>query len=128
MASDFSSVLAARALAFEAEDVALEQSRATWPPLPQKRQRLPSIHCCHSCWVSLLSFPSLEKRSGLLLLEELAGGCPELFEDEPELLLLLLEPELPLLELELFFLLSNWLLGFVDLLYLSALLELAAFS
>ena len=29
VASDFSSVLAARALAFEAEDVALEQSRAT---------------------------------------------------------------------------------------------------
>ena len=80
-----------------------------------------SIHCCHSCWVSLPSFPSLEERLGLLLLEALVGGHPELFENEPELLLLLLEPEL-------FFLLSDWLLGFVDLLSLSALLELAAFS
>ena len=61
----------------------------------------------------------------MLLLEELAGGHLELFEDEPELLLLL-EPELPLLEPELFFLLSNWLLGFADLSDLSALLELVA--
>ena len=63
----------------------------------------------------------------MLLLEELAGGRPELFEDEPELLLLL-ELELPLLEPELFFLLSDWLLGLADLSDLSALLELAAFS
>ena len=63
----------------------------------------------------------------MLLLEELAGGHPELFEDDPELLLLL-ELELPLLEPELFFLLSDWLLGFVHMLDLSALLELAAFS
>ena len=73
----------------------------------------------------MLSFPSLEERLGLLLLEELAGGCPELLEDDPELLL---EPELPLFEPELFFLLSDWLLGFVDLSDLLALLELAAFS
>ena len=126
--SDFLLVLVAWALAFEAEDMALEQSRPTWLPLPQKRQKLLSICHCHSCWVSLPSFPSLEERSGLLLLEELAGGRLELFEDEPELLLLLLELELPLLELELFFLLSNWLLGFADLLDLSALLELVAFS
>ena len=63
-----------------------------------------------------------------MLLEECTGGHLELFEDNPELLLLLLELELPLLEPELFFLLSNWLLGFVDLSDLSALLELAVFS
>ena len=57
----------------------------------------------------------------MLLLEELAGGRPELFEDDLELLFLLLE-------LELFFLLSDWLLGFADLLDLLALLELVAFS
>ena len=57
----------------------------------------------------------------MLLLEELAGGHLELFDEEPELLLLLLEPEL-------FFLLSDWLLGLVDLLDLLALLELVAFS
>ena len=61
----------------------------------------------------------------MLLLEELVGGRPELLEDEP-VLLLLLEPELPLFELELFFLLSDWLLGFADLLDLLDLLELAA--
>ena len=63
----------------------------------------------------------------MLLLEELMGGHLELFEDELELLLLL-EPELPLLELELFFLLSNWLLGLAYFLDLSALLDLAALS
>ena len=66
----------------------------------------------------------------MLLLEELAGGCPELFEDKLVLLLLLLlllELESPLFKLELFFLLSNWLLGFTDLSDLLALLELAAF-
>ena len=86
-----------------------------------------SIHCGCSCWVSLPYFPSLEERSGLLLFEELVGGCPELFKDEPELLLLLLEPELPLFEPELFFLLSVWLLGFTDLSDSLALLELVAF-
>ena len=75
----------------------------------------------------MLSFPSLEERLGLLLLEELVGGHPELFEDEPELLLLL-QPELPLFVPELFFLLSDWLLRFADLLDLLALLELVAFS
>ena len=57
---------------------------------------------------------SLEERLGLLLLEEpeeLVGGHPEL-----------------LFKLELFFQLSNWLLGFTDLSDLSALLELGAFS
>ena len=83
-----------------------------------------SIHHYHSCWVSLPFFLSLEERSGFLLLEELAGGCLE----DPELLLLLLELELPLFEPELFFLLSNWLLGFTDLLDLLDLLELVAFS
>ena len=67
-----------------------------------------SIHHCCSCWVSLLSFPSLEEKLGLLLLEELEElvvGRPELFEEDPELLLF--EPELLLFELELFFWLSN---------------------
>ena len=68
----------------------------------------------------LAILPSLEERLDLLLLEEMVGGHLELFEDELELLLLL-EPKL-------FFLLSDWLLGFVDLSDLSALLELAAFS
>ena len=65
-----------------------------------------------------------------MLLEELEGGRPELLEDDLELLLLLLLllPELPLFEPELFFLLSYRLLGFMDLLDLSALLELVAFS
>ena len=63
---------------------------------------------------------------GLLLLEELARGHPELFDEELELLLLL-ELELPLFKPELFFLLSNWLLNFADLSNLSALLELAVF-
>ena len=58
-------------------------------------------------------------RLGLLLLEELVGGYLELFEEDPELLLL--EPEL-------FFLLSDWLLDFTHLLDLSALLELVVFS
>ena len=62
----------------------------------------------------------------MLLLEELAGGRPELFEDDLELLLLL-EPELPLFKPELFFLLSDWLLSFADLSDLSALLELVVF-
>ena len=62
----------------------------------------------------------------MLLLEELVGDCPESLEDLE--LLLLLEPELPLLESELFFLLSVWLLGFADLSYPSALLELEVFS
>ena len=57
----------------------------------------------------------------MLLLEELVSGHLELFNEELELLLLLLEPEL-------FFLLSDWLLGFADLSDLSDLLELAAFS
>ena len=68
----------------------------------------------------LAILPSLEERLDLLLLEEMVGGHLELFEDELELLLLL-EPKL-------FFLLSDWLLGFVDLLDLLALLELAVFS
>ena len=84
-------------------------------------------HFSNNNRISLPSFPSLEERSGLLLLEELVGGHPELFDEELELLLLL-ELELPLFELELFFLLSNWLLGLADLSNLSALLELAAFS
>ena len=62
----------------------------------------------------------------MLLLEELARGHPELFDEELELLLLL-ELELPLFKPELFFLLSNWLLNFADLSNLSALLELAVF-
>ena len=57
-------------------------------------------------------------------LEELAGGHPELFEEDPELLLF--EPVL--FEPELFFQLSDWLLGFADLSDFLALLELAAFS
>ena len=125
---DFLLILVAQALALEVEDETLEQSHATCLPLPLLRQRLLSVcHCC-SCCVSLLFFPSLEERSGLLLLEELVEGFPELFDEKLELLLLLLEPELPLLEVELFFLLSDWLLGLVDLLGLSALLELVVFS
>ena len=58
-------------------------------------------------------------------LEELAGGRPVLFEGDPGLLLFELEL---LFEPELFFRLSDWLLGFADLSDLSALLELAAFS
>ena len=58
-------------------------------------------------------------------LEELAGGRLVLFEGD--LGLLLFEPEL-LFKLKLFFRLSDWLLGFVDLSDLLALLELAAFS
>ena len=85
VASDFSSVLAAQALAFKVEDKALEQSHAVCPLLPQKRQKLLSIHCCCSCWVSLLFFPSLEERLGLLLLEELGGSHLELFDEDPEL-------------------------------------------
>ena len=46
-----------------AEDVALEQSFATCPPLPQKRHRFWSKRHWHSCWVSLLSFPSFKERS-----------------------------------------------------------------
>ena len=62
----------------------------------------------------------------MLLLEELASGHSELLLEDLELLLL--ELELPLFEQpELFFLLSNWLLGFMDLLDLSTLLELAVF-
>ena len=86
-----------------------------------------SICRCHTCWVSLLSFLSLEKRSGLLLLEELAGDHPELFNEGLELLLLL-KPKLPLFKPELVFLLSAWLLGFAYLLDLLTLLELAVFS
>ena len=59
-------------------------------------------------------------REGLLL-GELMSSCLELLED-PELLLLLV-----LLEPELFFLLSIWLLGFTDLSDYSALLELVVF-
>ena len=45
-----------------AEDVALEQSFTTCPPLPQKRHRFwLKRHWC-SCWVSLLSFPSFKER------------------------------------------------------------------
>ena len=61
------------------------------------------------------------------LLEKLVGSHLELFNEELELLLLL-EPELPLFEPELFFLLFDWLLGLVDLSDLLALLELVAFS
>ena len=64
----------------------------------------------------------------MLLLEELeepAGGHPELFEEDLELLLF--EPEL-LFKLELCFRLSDWLLGFTDLSDFSVLLELVAFS
>ena len=55
-----------------------------------------------------------------LMPELLTGGHPELLEDP---VLLLVELELPLFKPELFFLLSNWLLGFMDLSYLLALLE-----
>ena len=58
-------------------------------------------------------------------LGELAGGRLVLFEEDPGLLLFELEL---LFEPELFFRLSDWLLGFADLSDLSALLELAAFS
>ena len=58
-------------------------------------------------------------------LEELVGGCLVLFEGNPGLLLFELEL---LFEPELFFRLSDWLLGFANLSDLSALLELAAFS
>ena len=47
------------------EDIALEQSFTTCPPSPQKRDRFWLKCCWHSCWVSLLSFLSLEERSEL---------------------------------------------------------------
>ena len=46
-----------------AEDVALEQSFTTCPPLPQKRHRFWSKQRWRSCWVSLLSFLSFKERS-----------------------------------------------------------------
>ena len=46
-----------------AEDVALEQSFVTCPPLLQKRHRFWSKQHWHSCWVSLPSFLSFEERS-----------------------------------------------------------------
>ena len=55
----------------------------------------------HSLLFLLGQLPSLEERLGLLFPEELTGGHPELLKN-PELLLLE-EPELPLLQLELFF-------------------------
>ena len=101
LASEVLSVMAAeRPLA--AEDVILEQSFATCPPLLQKRHRFwPKWHW-RSCWVSLPSFPSFEERSefGFFWLE-----LPELvflvvFEvlEFPELFLLLLLLFLLLLE------------------------------
>ena len=85
-----------------AEDVALEQSFATCPPLLQKRHRFWSKWRWHSCWVSLPSFLSFEERLGFgffwLELPELA--FPVVFEvlELPELFLLLLLLFLFLLE------------------------------
>jgi hypothetical protein len=91
-ALDLSSmVLAPRAFILEAEDVALVQSFAICPPLPQNRHRLPSMRHWHSCVISLPSLPSFSGRSNVLFL------LVELFED-PELLVVLPEleePELP---------------------------------
>jgi hypothetical protein len=91
-ALDLSSVaLAPRAFVLEAEDVALVQSFAMCPPLPQNRHRLPSMRRWHSCGVSLPSLPSFSGRSDVLFL------LVKLFED-PELLVVLPEleePELP---------------------------------
>ena len=77
-----------------AEDIALEQSFTTCPPFPQKRHRFWSKQCWRSCWVSLLSFPSLEERSelGFFWLELLELVFPVVFKvlELPELFLLLL--------------------------------------
>ena len=76
------------------EDVTLEQSFATCPPLLQKRHRFWSKQHWRSCWVSLLSFLSFKERSEFsffwLELPELA--FPVVFEvlELPELFLLLL--------------------------------------
>ena len=87
-----------------------------------------AVHSTLSLLLGQLAvFSEFGREVGFIAVERVGGGRLELWEDDPELLLLLL-PELPLFELELFFLLSDWLLGFADLLDLSALLELAAFS
>ena len=76
------------------EDIALEQSFATCPPLLQKRHRFWSKQRWHSCWVSLPSFPSFEERSefGFFWLELLELVFPVVLEvpELPELVLLLL--------------------------------------
>ena len=93
LASEVLSVMVAEQ-PLAAEDVALEQSFTTCPPFLQKRHRFWLKWCWHSCWVSLLSFPSLEERSELgffwLELPELA--FPVVFEvlELLELFLLLL--------------------------------------
>src|SRR5882672_1220012 len=72
------SVLDARAL--EEAELDLGQSLATCPEVPQKRQRLLSRRHCHSCGVSLLSFPSFEERSGSgFFWSEVEPFEPELF-------------------------------------------------
>ena len=77
-----------------AEDVTLEQSFATCPPLLQKRHRFWLKWRWHSCWVSLPSFLSFEERSelGFFWLELLELTFPVVFEvlELPELFLLLL--------------------------------------
>ena len=77
-----------------AEDVALEQSFTTCPPLPQKRHRFWSKRRWHSCWVSLLSFPNFEDRSEFsffwLELPELMFPVVPEVPEFPELVLLLL--------------------------------------
>ena len=76
------------------EDVALEQSFTTCPPLPQKRHRFWLKQCWHSCWVSLPSFPSFEERSdfSFFWLELLALVFPVVLEvlESLELVLMLL--------------------------------------
>ena len=77
-----------------AEDIALEQSFATHPPLPQKRHRFWSKRRWRSCWVSLPSFPSFEERLefGFFWLELPELVFPVVLEvpELPELVLLLL--------------------------------------
>ena len=77
-----------------AEDVALEQSFATCPPLPQKRHRFWSKWHWYSCWVSLPSFLSFKERLefGFFWLELLELAFPVVFEvlELPELFLLVL--------------------------------------
>ena len=85
-----------------AEDVALEQSFTTCPPLPQKRDRFWSKRRWHSCWVSLPSFPSFKERLKFsffwLELPELAFLVVIEVLELPELFLLLLLLFLFLLE------------------------------
>ena len=85
------------------------------------------IHSSLLLWLGQLAILSeFRGEVRLVAVGRAGGGLSELFKEDTELLLL--ELELPLFKLELFFLLSNWLLAFVDLSDLLALLEQVVFS